>query len=597
MTASPTVTLHRPESTRLRAARRRLDEHGEVDAAVLGETLARSWRRSLDAGLPPHGRAGAGPHASAPQLERARQRSHVLIEQAAPLLDALLPAVQSGNGLLLLADADGVVLHAAGDDRFADRAQRVALRPGARWSEALRGTNAIGTALAETRPVVVHGAEHYLARNGFLSCCAAPVFDPAGALAGVVDLTGDQRGQGGRALAHALGLATLAARLLTQRLFDTLPLGLWRIGLHERRDALGTPAQGRMAVHEDGTLAGADPQARVQLGEPGLALGLSLPQRLGLEPARLRALADAAEPQPLLLPDGRLMWVQVQRPAAPTVVVPAAPLRPAPRPAAPAARAEPADAQVLAPGDATLQAQIARAQRLAGRGIGLVLQGESGSGKEVLARALHRSGPRRDGRFVVLSGASLPASLVEAELFGHVDGAFTGARAEGRAGRVREADGGTLFIDDVTELPAPAQAALLRVLQDRAVLPLGAADAVAVDFDLTCATREPLRDAVDAGRLRADLYHRLAGLTLVLPPLRARSDRGALLQQLLAAAGGAAPRRLSAPLAAAVDRYPWPGNLRQLAQALRTACALADDDEALDFQHLGDDLAEALRAA
>lgn len=304
-----------PDPARLQAARQRLHDRGEVDAALLGDTLARSWRRCLDAGLVPQGRGSGSPHASAPQLARARERSQVLLDLAAPLVELLLPAVHASGSLLLLADGDGTVLQAAGDERFADRAQRVALRPGACWSEALRGSNAIGSAIAERRPAVVHGAEHYLARNAFLSCCAAPVFDPAGAVAAVVDLTGHRRAQPLQATVPALALAGLAARLLTQRLFDTLPAALWRIALHPQRSGLGTPAQGLLAMHDDGTLAALDEVARELLGAPPLQPGALLCERLALPAPALRAVADRGQPLPLTLPDGRILWLQLRRPA------------------------------------------------------------------------------------------------------------------------------------------------------------------------------------------------------------------------------------------------------------------------------------------
>jgi transcriptional regulator of acetoin/glycerol metabolism len=252
---------------------------------------------------------------------------------------------------------------------------------------------------------------------------------------------------------------------------------------------------------------------------------------------------------------------------------------------------------VLDSPDPRVKAAVDRARRVAGRGVALVIQGESGVGKEVLARALHASGPRAAGGFVVVQASALPTTLIEAELFGHDGGAFTGAREQGTPGRVRQADDGTLFLDDVAELPQSAQAALLRVLQDRAVQPLGSAQAVAVDFDLVCATREPLAAAVQAGRLREDLYYRLNGLTVTLPPLRQRQDRDALLHTLLAEAAEGRPLTLAPDLQAALLAHDWPGNLRQLAQALRTACALLDDGAAtIGWAQLSDDLVEALRA-
>ena len=189
-------------ATQLRAARQCLAEHADTPSTSvlaphlrpwLGDLLARSWQRSAQAGLAPQGRRHGAPHASAAQLARAMQRQYELISHAQPVLDYMAQQVAGTPSLLILADAQGMLLRTLGDSDVAGRAERVALRPGAHWAEAWRGTNAIGTALAEEVPVVVHGGQHYLERNGFLTCAAAPIIDPAGRLMGAIDISGEQR--------------------------------------------------------------------------------------------------------------------------------------------------------------------------------------------------------------------------------------------------------------------------------------------------------------------------------------------------------------------------------------------------------------------
>jgi transcriptional regulator with PAS, ATPase and Fis domain len=246
-------------------------------------------------------------------------------------------------------------------------------------------------------------------------------------------------------------------------------------------------------------------------------------------------------------------------------------------------------------GDVTLQAAITRARRVQGKPIGLLLQGESGVGKEVFARAVHASGPRRSGPFVAVNCAALPETLIEAELFGYSPGAYTGARREGAPGRIREAQGGTLFLDEIGDMPLAMQGRLLRVLQERQVVPLGGGKPVAVDFALICATHRRLRDEIQTGRFREDLYYRLNGLSLRLPALRDRQDLPDLVQRMLAELAPDRPVTLAPDLAVALHAYRWPGNLRQLSNALRTACALLGEDEVqIGWSHLPDDLAEDL---
>jgi len=199
---------------------------------------------------------------------------------------------------------------------------------------------------------------------------------------------------------------------------------------------------------------------------------------------------------------------------------------------------------------------------------------------------------------VAVNCAALPETLIEAELFGYQGGAFTGARREGAPGRIREAHGGTLFLDEIGDMPLAMQARLLRVLQERAVVPLGGGKPVPVDFALVCATHRQLRTELAAGRFREDLYYRLNGLTLHLPALRERGDLPGLVARLLADLEPERPLTLDAPLASALAAYRWPGNLRQLHNALRTACALLGDGELqIGWRHLPDDLADDLRAA
>jgi transcriptional regulator with PAS, ATPase and Fis domain len=243
-----------------------------------------------------------------------------------------------------------------------------------------------------------------------------------------------------------------------------------------------------------------------------------------------------------------------------------------------------------------MAAAAGRARRVLDKPIALLLQGESGAGKEVFARAVHQSSGRAGRPFIAVNCAALPEALIEAELFGYRPGAYTGASRDGAPGRIREAQGGTLFLDEIGDMPLSLQARLLRVLQDREVVPLGGGKPVAVDFRLVCATHRNLAAAIEEGSFREDLYYRLNGLTLQLPPLRERQDLAALTAHLLRELLPERELCLTPDLQRAFAAYRWPGNLRQLHNALRTACALVDDGEAqIGWAHLPDDLAAALR--
>ncbi len=592
----------RDRSDLLRLARRRLLEDGELPEGLIAPELHASWQRSRDFGLAPDARTPGAPHASGAQLARALEQRQALVAHARPVMEFVAEQVRDSDSIVILGDAHGMLLCALGDPVFADRAARVALRPGAIWHEQWRGTNAIGTALAAGHAAVVHGAEHYLERNAFLTCAAAPIIDPAGRLLGALDISGDRRGYH----RHTLGLVRTAARMVEHQLFETRHAGALQLHLHRSAEGLGTVTEGRLALSEDGWIIGANAAALellglapTDIGATGVerALALDLKTLLGAGVQTLRT------PRQWQLDNGQRLWLRVDPGRTLGALARA---RSAP---STSADADAVDARVLRrpehdalaaldSGDATMAAVIARARRVAGKPIAVLLQGESGVGKELLARALHDSGPRAAKPFVAVNCAAVPESLIEAELFGYRAGAFTGAAREGAPGRIREADGGTLFLDEIGDMPLPMQARLLRVLQDRQVTPLGGGKPVAVDFALVCATHRQLRSEVEAGRFREDLYYRVNGLTLRLPSLRERSDLGGLIAVMLQELGGSRPPRLSPALHAAFAGYRWPGNLRQLSNVLRTACAMLDDGETMiDWQHLPDDIAEDLRTA
>jgi transcriptional regulator of acetoin/glycerol metabolism len=480
-----------------------------------------------------------------------------------------------------------MLMHTLGDVDFLSKAERVALSSGSSWQEQHRGTNAIGTALAEAGSVEIHGAEHFLERNGFLTCAAAPIMAADGQLMGVIDISGDQRSRH----PHTLGLVGMAARMIENRIVIASSRRNIRLHLHAHPEGIGSVAEGIIALSEDGWIIGAN--------RNGLGLLHLVPADLGTTPltrsmdakfeellARHKRRPD--QPTQVRLHDGSTLFVQVYaEQAALTVSAPAA------RPAT-----APDDALAgLDTGDVRWRSATDKERRISGKPIPLLIHGESGVGKELFARAVHDSGPRAAGPFVAINCAALPENLIEAELFGYTPGAFTGARREGSIGRLREAHGGTLFLDEIGDMPLSMQTRLLRVLQERQVTPLGGGRAVDVDFTLICATHRKLREDADAGVFRSDLYYRINGLTVNLPALRERSDFQALTERLLAYLNPQREIYLAPDLLAQLSRHSWPGNLRQYSSVLRTASAMLESDEnCIDWPHLSDDMVEELSA-
>jgi len=567
----------------LRRARHLLIESGELPDGLIDSRLARSWQRSLACGLSPIGRAPEVPHLSDHEVRQATDLHHELIAHARPVMEHVFSQVRDAGNMVILADHDGLLLDALGEGDFLSRAKRVTLKPGASWDEQHRGTNAIGTALKENASLEIHGAEHFMDRNNFLTCAAAPILAPDFHVLGVLDISGDQR----QRHPHTLGLVRTATQMIENRLFLSRHQRNVCLHLHTYAEGIGTVVEGLLALSEDGWIVGANRAGLQLLGLQASELGATpISRLLDCDQASLIdwGRRHPQQARPITTHRGNRLYIAITSRRVPLNI--------APQPASSPKR----DAlDTLNTGDKTIATAIDRGRRVLGKAIPILLHGESGVGKELFACALHASGPRRQGPFVAVNCAALPENLIEAELFGYAPGAFTGASREGKPGRLREAHGGTLFLDEIGDMPLTLQSRLLRVLQERQVSPLGGGKEQAVDFALICSTHRRLKDEVEADRFRADLYYRLNGLTLSLPPLRERSDFATLTQRLLDEISPDQPLTLSPDVARALSGHHWPGNLRQLANALRTAAALLDTHEhCIEWSHLPEDLTEEL---
>jgi len=225
--------------------------------------------------------------------------------------------------------------------------------------------------------------------------------------------------------------------------------------------------------------------------------------------------------------------------------------------------------------------------RLINAGVSLCLHGETGSGKEYVSRALHQQSRWHQGKFVAINCAAIPESLIESELFGYQPGAFTGASKNGYIGKIREADGGVLFLDEIGDMPLALQTRLLRVLQEKEVAPLGSSRSWPVSFAVICATHRNLPQLVAEGAFREDLLYRLQEFSLTLPPLRDWAELPAFIRQLWQELGGEQRGIEMTPLLLdTLAQHPWPGNVRQLRSVLKVLLALADDNDVLDCDSL-----------
>ncbi|TGE01154.1 sigma-54-dependent Fis family transcriptional regulator [Methylobacterium nonmethylotrophicum] len=544
--------------------------------------ISQSWRRCLaEYRLDPAAPRRAYIHTQA-RLREHRDALDDLIRVARFGVEALYRQVSGLGYVLILADARGVAVDFIGDPSRDGDLRRAGLYRGSDWNEHLAGTCAVGTCIATGQALSVHLDDHFAGDHIGLTCTAAPVYAADGTLAAVLDISALQSPAPKASQHLALQLVTsFAHRIETASLHNGFRRE-WILHLSRSPEFADIEPELALAVDAGGRILGFNSRARALIDRAlrrprgaaeaggaadgrhaGLGLRLDALFEVSVDDLPRFTRAVPVERRVLRLRGGERFYALALEPAAPPPV----------RSGRPAAAPLPD----FAGGDPRLALMARQASRLFEAGVSLLVGGETGTGKEFFARTLHRASRRAGKPFVAVNCAALPETLIESELFGHAPGAFTGAAARGRQGLVQQADGGTLFLDEIGDMPLSAQTRLLRVLAEREVMAVGGTKPQAVDLRVIAATHRDLAALVREGRFREDLLYRLAGARFVLPPLRERADRAALVERLLAARPGS--RRLSAEAAAALARHAWPGNVRELVAALDYACALAEAPE------------------
>jgi sigma-54 dependent transcriptional regulator, acetoin dehydrogenase operon transcriptional activator AcoR len=563
------------------AAWEKFVERGAL-SADLRSSVAASWQRSRNHRVTID-RARA-PLVADAELFRRRCK-HASLRHAARLaLEMSKTFLSDANSIMILTDPTGLIIDTQGDDRVIDAGRSIHLEHGGRWSEADIGTNAIGAAIAESRPVQIHGAEHFCTEVQRWTCAAVPVHDPCdGELLGIVDISGPASAFNPQSLALAVSVGYHIESVLAQSIrHDNEKLlcdFLARRSMWLSEECLVLDRRGAI-LHATERALGA-----IRDGHPGT--NLDAPTRILKSipfenwPAKLRE----------LLPNASFDLVTNGGAGIGAIVVvhtrrrrPSNPERFAHEPKAAFASTDDASLPSLGsaapprrlngkegsptPGfvaqDQGVRAIVHRVEHAAARGMPILIRGETGTGKEQLARHAHAASGRT-GAFVPVNCAALPESLIEAELFGYAEGAFTGARRGGAVGLVQQANGGTLFLDEIGDMPVALQAVLLRLLDDWTVRPVGGA-ATKVDIFLVSATNAALDRAVAERRFRSDLLYRLNTLEVTLPRLRDRGDFDAIARHLLQAIDP--DSEITAAALARLGARPWPGNIRELRNML-----------------------------
>jgi transcriptional regulator of acetoin/glycerol metabolism len=559
----------------------------------LPATIASSHRRSQHYGLRANLRPDFDP-LSVSALSGLVEQNRMLYSHAVPAMETLYQQIANTHNMVLLTDAQGVIVHSLGDADFLEKANRVALTPGVAWSEESKGTNAIGTAIAERAPTTVHADQHFLSANHFLTCSAAPITDHRGNVVGVLDVSGDRRSFH----KHTMALVRMSALMIENQMFAATFENAITLHFHTRPEFIGTLMEGIASFSPGGRFLAANRNGLFQLGLSYPALQAhTFSSLFGLPVSALYDHYRTAAPGLLDLcmhngvrVRGRAELRLTNGVHVLTGAFDDAPQMAVPQPPAKATARRLSGLRYLNTGDPQLEQVIEKVNRVLGRDVPIMIMGETGTGKELLAQAIHNDSPRAQGPFVAVNCASIPETLIESELFGYEDGAFTGARKKGAVGKILQANGGTLFLDEIGDMPYPLQARLLRVLQERMVTPLGSGKSIPVNVEVICATNHNLRRRIAEGLFREDLYYRLNGLVVKLPPLRERTDLETVVKKILSSeTESGATHTISDEVLRLFKRHKWPGNFRQLTNLLRTAAIMAGDEEEIGLRHMPDD--------
>ncbi|UUM32907.1 sigma-54-dependent Fis family transcriptional regulator [Vibrio japonicus] len=525
----------------------------DLQTLHISDWLASSWDRSREAGLKEIKKPSDAMLTGAVMQQRRFDAQHVInaVEECAlPLFNQVFARSDSR---LILTDAEGVVVASWGQQRFRDKLTTISLSSGACWQERIKGTNAIGTALHDQRAVTIVGNQHYIKHHRFISCSASPLFNHKAELVGVLDVTSEQTEHD----VMAQLLVQNMVQLVENRLLSQIPEGVLQIDLAMDKSVLTSGWQGIIIANESGQVVAHNQLASQLMSSPSL-IGASVDELL-----------EESKKGPSFVYEQRAL--KHKNPRSKLVSA----------------------SSDLHFGDHQIETAWQQANRVLGKDISLLILGETGVGKGEFVKALHKNSNRRKETLVTVNCGALPKDLIESELFGHAAGAFTGASAKGYLGRIRQADKGILFLDEIGEMPLEAQCRLLSVLQDKVVVPVGSTESHQVDIQIIAATHQDLEKLVSQGHFRQDLYYRLNGLIVHLPPLRTRQDKQEIIHAIYHKYSGS-QKKLSSSLLALLSNYYWPGNLRELDNLLKVSCLMGGDGEELQLEHIPTHLTKLL---
>ena len=582
--------------------------------ALPDSPILASWQRCLDQGVDP---MMANCTAFVP-LAQIEEQAALLKDLGHEVERTVYAAIRHRDLLMTVSDAQGRLLRTIGNKKILQQADSLRFGPGAVWAEGSVGTNAISLALGTQMPWQICGVEHFCISHHAWTCSATPIFTPLGSLWGCLDISGHVSSNH----SQALWLTMMAVRETERLLFNASLDSMGELSRDMFRAIVGSVPVGLCLVNDQGRITFANPLAEHLLGTSsalrgarageyfdltGIDLAAENSQQALLCPRRPDLFAELA---PFVSTNHRrhyLIALHCERPHSDLFVLPGAgadtgsggPDAAAGRTAgarrhagtpSSSGRVQDADdpfAEILCR-STVMQAVVERARTMAASFAPILLLGETGTGKELFARALHKASARADQPFVAVNCGALPRDLIQSELFGFEKGSFTGASKSTR-GKFEQAHGGTLFRDEISEMPLDMQVNLLRPLETGTVTRVGGSQPIVTDFRLITATNRNLEDLIAKQLFREDLFYRIHVLTLELPPLRERTGDVTLIArtygQKLARKHNLSYADFSQEALSCLEAYDWPGNVRQLVHSIEYAVNMAMGS-CIEMEHL-----------
>ena len=576
---------------KIEKAREKFIATGVIDSSVIRPIIADSWKRCKAAGVDPYSKKSAAPP-GAKEIEALLSKNSYLIKVSWPILQMAEEMIRGSGFRIDLSDKDGYILKIIGDQEVLEESEKVGVVVGSNRSETIVGTNSIGMTLFTGEPIQIIGPEHYNLFPRYWTCSSAPLKNSSGNLIGVVNMSGKYH----LLHKHTLGMVVSIAKAIENALSieeKVYELGITNGFLKAIIESMG---DGLIVIDKEGKIIHLNSLAGKILGkEPKDTIAKPIDKLISTNFSLLDILNTGKgylEKEIIITP---FYNKESSRYLLTEKLI--------------------EDAEGKLQGVMALFKEIKKVHRLVGGIIGadhrinfshivgnnkmltkavnlaktaavsdckILIQGESGTGKEIFAQAIHNNSNRRDKPFIAIDCAAIPRDLVESELFGYEEGAFTGAKRGGKPGKFELAEGGTHFLDEIESLPLEAQPKLLRVLESAQLMRVGGTKIIPINVRIISSTNRDLLQMIEEGSFREDLYYRLNTVTIDIPPLRERRDDIPILVEYIGNKIGQKlgknKIRVDQEVLELLVNYNWPGNVRELENVLESAILLSKGD-------------------